>query len=53
MAAQVIDEMSTDQTPEHLQEMGVTLVKTPDIQGVTANWNLVRPEPWTIPTTPL
>ena len=45
VCAQVIDEMSTDQTPEHLQKAGVKVMMTPGIQGVTANWNIVRPIP--------
>lgn len=39
---QVIDEMSTDGTPDRLRELGVHVIETKKVQGVTANWNMVR-----------
>ena len=34
--------MSKDGTPEKLAQLGVRLLQAPGVQGVTANWNLVR-----------
>ena len=34
--------MSTDGTPDRLRELGVHVIETKKIQGVTANWNMVR-----------
>ena len=39
---QVIDEVSADGTPEKLKQLGVRVLQPPAVQGVTANWNLVR-----------
>ena len=39
---QVVDEMSNDGTPDRLRHLGVHVIEAKKVQGVTANWNMVR-----------
>lgn len=36
----VVDELSTDGTPQNLRKAGVRLIQPPEVKGVTFNWNL-------------
>jgi hypothetical protein len=38
---QVVDELSDDETPRQLQELGIRMLQPPRRLGVTHNWNMV------------
>jgi hypothetical protein len=40
---QVVDELSDDETPRRLGELGIRVLQPPQRLGVTHNWNMVRP----------
>lgn len=39
---QMVDERSSDETPERLRQLGIRMLQPPERQGVTHNWNMVR-----------
>ncbi len=39
---QMVDERSSDGTPERLRQLGIRMLQPPERQGVTHNWNMVR-----------
>lgn len=44
-AQQVVDELSSDETPQRLQDYAIWHITPPERLGVTYNWNLVKHPP--------
>jgi hypothetical protein len=44
-AQQVVDELSSDETPQRLKTYGIWYITPPERLGVTYNWNLVKHPP--------